>query len=130
MNSIRGNRVYYLSASEVVQINDEVTEGHAAIRDLHLLDSALLRPAIVVFGQPQFPTVTEKAAALMESLAYHHLFYDGNKRTAILSLPSPKERRRSKTSPCGSARTRNRRDQPGSGIPNGIFFRPRSTSQG
>jgi death on curing protein len=78
--------VYYLSASEVVQINDEVTEGHAAIRDLHLLDSALLRPAIVVFGQPQFPTVTEKAAALMESLAYHHLFYDGNKRTAIRAV--------------------------------------------
>lgn len=76
----------YLSASEVVKINDEVTDGHAAIRDLHLLDSALLRPAIVLFGHPQFPTVVDKAAALMHSLAYHHLFYDGNKRTAVRAV--------------------------------------------
>ena len=76
----------YLSASEVVKINDEVTDGHAAIRDLHLLDSALLRPAIVLFGHPQFPTMIDKAAALMHSLAYHHLFFDGNKRTAIRAV--------------------------------------------
>ncbi len=78
--------MHYLSASEIVKINDEITDGHAAIRDLHLLDSALLRPAIVVFGQPQFPTIVDKAAALMHSLAYHHLFYDGNKRTAIRAV--------------------------------------------
>jgi death-on-curing family protein len=28
----------------------------------------------------------DKAAALMESLAYHHLFFDGNKRTAIRAV--------------------------------------------
>lgn len=78
--------MHYLSASEIVKINDEITDGHAAIRDLHLLDSALLRPAIVIFGQPQFPTIVDKAAALMHSLAYHHLFYDGNKRTAIRAV--------------------------------------------
>jgi len=76
---------HYINASELVEINEEVTDGHAAIRDLHLLDSAVLRPSIVLFGQPQFPTVLDKAAALMHSLAYHHLFYDGNKRTAVVA---------------------------------------------
>lgn len=75
--------IYYLSASEVVEINDRVTDGNAAIRDLHLLDSALLRPALVLFGEAQFPDLIDKAAALLESFAYHHLFYDGNKRTAV-----------------------------------------------
>ncbi len=75
----------YINASELVEINEEVTDGHAAIRDLHLLNSAVLRPSIVLFGQPQFPTVLDKAAALMHSLAYHHLFYDGNKRTAVVA---------------------------------------------
>jgi death-on-curing protein len=79
-------KIHYLSASEVVQINDDILEGDAMIRDLHLLDSALLRPALVLFGEPQFPSVMDKAAALMHSLAYHHLFYDGNKRTAVRAV--------------------------------------------
>ena len=29
-----------------------------------------------------FPTLLDKAAALLHSLAAHHLFFDGNKRTA------------------------------------------------
>jgi death-on-curing protein len=34
------------------------------------------------FGETAYPTLFDKAAALMHSLAAHHLFYDGNKRTA------------------------------------------------
>jgi death on curing protein len=34
------------------------------------------------FGQEAYPTLLEKAAALMHSLAAHHLFFDGNKRAA------------------------------------------------
>lgn len=69
-----------------MNINHQVTEGETGIRDLHLLESAVQRPALVVFGEAQFPSVASKAAALMHSLAYHHLFFDGNKRTAIAAV--------------------------------------------
>ncbi|MDX1990897.1 MAG: type II toxin-antitoxin system death-on-curing family toxin [bacterium] len=77
---------YYLGLQDIININNEVTGGQPHIRDVHLLYSALRRPAMVLFGQPQFPTLYDKAAALMESLAYHHLFGDGNKRTAVQAV--------------------------------------------
>lgn len=56
------------------------------IRDVYLLGSALRRPMIELFGEEQFPTLIDKAAAYLESLAYHHLFVDGNKRTAVQAV--------------------------------------------
>ncbi|MBL8132035.1 MAG: type II toxin-antitoxin system death-on-curing family toxin [Anaerolineae bacterium] len=77
--------IHTLSASDLYNLNDAVTEGHTFVRDLHLLNSAARRPNQVVFGEVQYPTLVEKAAALLHSLAYHHLFADGNKRTAALA---------------------------------------------
>jgi death-on-curing protein len=78
--------IYYLSASDLYNLNDEVTGGHTHVRDIHLLHSAAKRPTLTVFGEEQFPTITDKAAALLHSLAYHHLFADGNKRTALRAV--------------------------------------------
>lgn len=75
-----------ITARDLININDAVTGGHPHIRDIHLLNSAVKRPYIVVFGQPQFPSLVDKAAALLHSLAYHHLFGDGNKRTAVRAV--------------------------------------------
>jgi death-on-curing protein len=75
-----------LTASDLYNLNDEVTAGHTFVRDLHLLDSAAKRPMLVVFGVEQFPTLLDKAASLLHSLAYHHLFADGNKRTALRAV--------------------------------------------
>jgi death on curing protein len=75
--------VHYLTVSDLYNINFTVTGGDTFVRDIHLLESAAKRPSLVLFGQPQFPTIIDKAAALMHSLAYHHLFVDGNKRTAV-----------------------------------------------
>ena len=47
-----------------------------------LLRAAAARPMLGAFGQAAYPTLIDKAAALLHSLAAHHLFYDGNKRTA------------------------------------------------
>jgi death-on-curing protein len=52
------------------------------VRDRHLLRSAAKRPMLHYFGEDAYPTLLDKAAALLHSLAAHHLFYDGNKRTA------------------------------------------------
>jgi death on curing protein len=76
----------YLTVNDLYNINEQVTERLPYVRDRHLLRSAAQRPTMSLFGQPQFPTVYDKAAALLHSLAYHHLFADGNKRTAARAL--------------------------------------------
>lgn len=86
MPSKAANPVRYLSASDIYNINDTITEGHTFVRDINLLNSAARRPSLSLFGEAQFPTLVDKAAALLESLAYHHLFADGNKRTAAHAL--------------------------------------------
>ena len=83
MNSKHDKPVVYLGVDDLYNINFTITGGDTFVRDLHLLQSAVKRPAMVVFGQEQFPTLLDKAAALMHSLAAHHLFADGNKRTAM-----------------------------------------------
>jgi death-on-curing protein len=85
--SLNANKpIRYLSASDIYQINDEVTDGNTLVRDLHLLNSAALRPTITVFGEEQFPTLTDKAASLLHALTYHHVFVDGNKRTGLRAV--------------------------------------------
>ena len=74
--------IRYLTAAEVYSINEEVVEERPFVRDRHLLRSALIRPRTKVFGEEAYPSLFDKAAALLHSLAYHHLFGDGNKRTA------------------------------------------------
>jgi death-on-curing protein len=86
MNSQNDKPIRYLSVEDLYNINFTVTEGDTFVRDIHLLESAVNRPKLVLFGQPQFPTLLDKAAALMHSLAYHHLFADGNKRTAVFAV--------------------------------------------
>lgn len=86
MNSTSDKPVRYLTVSELYNINHEITDGDTFVRDVHLLESAAKRPSLVIFGEAQFPTLVDKAAALMHSLAYHHLFADGNKRTAVVAV--------------------------------------------
>ena len=50
------------------------------------LEAAVLRPEASVFGEDAYPTLAEKAAALMESLAIGHPFIDGNKRIAFAAM--------------------------------------------
>jgi death on curing protein len=71
-----------LSANDLYNINEDVTGYAPFVRDHNLLRSAVRRPFLILFGEEQFPTLLDKAAALLHSLAYHHLFADGNKRTA------------------------------------------------
>ena len=52
------------------------------VRDPGLLASAAARPVTSVFGTDAYPTLVDKAAALMHSLARNHPLIDGNKRLA------------------------------------------------
>ncbi|MCU0512853.1 MAG: type II toxin-antitoxin system death-on-curing family toxin [Anaerolineae bacterium] len=78
--------VYYLTVNDLFLINETVTGELPYVRERHSLHYAVRRPTLWLFGQEQFPTIIDKAAALMDSLAHHHLFVDGNKRTALRAV--------------------------------------------
>lgn len=86
MNSPDDKPIRYLTASDLYNLNDTITDGHTFVRDVNLLNYAIRRPKLELFGEVQFPTLVDKAAALLHSVAYHHLFADGNKRTAIRAV--------------------------------------------
>jgi death on curing protein len=56
------------------------TIGTTAVRDVGLLDAAAHRPQATAFGEDAYPTVHEKAAALLEAVVRNHALVDGNKR--------------------------------------------------
>ena len=70
----------YLELEDLL-IAAELFLGHAPeVREYGLLESALARPRAVVFGQDAYPTLDDKAAALLLSLVLNHALVDGNKR--------------------------------------------------
>ena len=71
----------YLTLDDLLEIAEGVIAG-VAVRDLGLLASAAARPQMSVFGADAYPTLAEKAAALMHSIARNHALVDGNKRLA------------------------------------------------
>ncbi|HDR8481118.1 type II toxin-antitoxin system death-on-curing family toxin [Bacillus cereus] len=80
--------VFYLSEEEALIINTTLINMYSpgefmGIKDKALLDSALNRPKQTVLQQDAYPTLFHKAAALFESLAQNHAFYNANKRTAF-----------------------------------------------
>ncbi len=52
------------------------------VGDEGLLQAAIARPQAAALGNDAYPTVWDKAGALLHSLAAHHPFVDGNKRSA------------------------------------------------
>lgn len=60
----------------------EETGGDFGIRDEGLLRAALARPHTSFGGNDLYPTLFEKAAALLESIVRNHPLMDGNKRVA------------------------------------------------
>ena len=55
------------------------------VRDIGLLESALHRPQASAFGVDAYPTLAQKAAAMMHSIAQNQALVDGNKRLALLA---------------------------------------------
>lgn len=86
LDDLHPRHVQYLSASDVYNINMDVTQGDTLVRDHNSLHYAMRRPTLVLFGEPQFPTLVDKAAAYLHSIAHHHVFIDGNKRTAVRAV--------------------------------------------
>jgi death on curing protein len=71
----------WVTTDHVQDINKHFV-GADMLRDFGLLESAILRPQSTAFGADAYPSLHEKAGALLHSLARNHPFVDGNKRTA------------------------------------------------
>ncbi len=73
----------YLTLAELLNVAERTLGSEAAVRDHGLLQSALARPQASAFADDAYPSLEEKAAALLHSLARNHALVDGNKRLAL-----------------------------------------------
>ena len=73
--------VLYPTLAETLELHTRLIErfgGKGGIRDMGLLESALMRPQT-----GYYKTLSLEAAALLQSLSQNHAFIDGNKRVAF-----------------------------------------------
>jgi death on curing protein len=75
--------VIFLELEDLLHVARRTLGGEPVIRDHGLLESALARPKASAFGADAYPTLEEKAGALLHSLARNHALVDGNKRLAL-----------------------------------------------
>ncbi len=73
----------FLDAADLLHIAERAIGTPPELRDPGLLASAAARVQASAFGEDAYPTLHEKAAALMHSLARNHPLIDGNKRLAL-----------------------------------------------
>ena len=73
----------YLSLDDLLQLANAVVGDDVKVRDAGLLGAAAARPETSAFGVAAYPTLAEKAAALLHSIARNHALIDGNKRLAL-----------------------------------------------
>ncbi|MEK6683438.1 MAG: Fic family protein [Nitrospirota bacterium] len=67
--------IRYSSLDDLLEIHGRVLEetgGAEGVRDIGLLDSAIARPQAAFGGLDLYPTIPEKAAALIHSLIKNH----------------------------------------------------------
>ena len=74
----------YLTLEDLLTLVDDLAVG--PVRDLGLLESAAHRPTTTLWGREAYPTLDEKAAALLQSLVGNHALVDGNKRIGWLAV--------------------------------------------
>ncbi|MGI8535756.1 MAG: type II toxin-antitoxin system death-on-curing family toxin [Mycobacteriales bacterium] len=72
----------YLDVEALLLLADLAVGGQAQVRDVGLLASAAARPQAGFGDYEAYPTLVEKAAALLHSLVGNHALIDGNKRLA------------------------------------------------
>jgi death on curing protein len=75
--------VEYLDLEDLLRLTERLAAG--PVRDVGLLDASAARSRSSAFGADAYPSLAEKAAALLHSLARNHALVDGNKRLALLA---------------------------------------------
>lgn len=81
----------YLTEKEIITLNVYVIEKYSpkepiGVKEPTALNMLVNAPKQYVFGHEQYPTIELKAANLVRNLVKKHVFYNGNKRTALMTL--------------------------------------------
>lgn len=76
----------YLDVEDLLYVVERAIGAPAEIRDVGLLESAAARPRASAFGKDAYPSVHEKAAALLHSIVRNHALVDGNKRLGLAAV--------------------------------------------
>lgn len=76
----------HLTTEEALHIARRTLGEGFLLRDVGLLEAAVARPATSVGGADAYPTIVEKAAALVHSAVRNHALVDGNKRVGLMLL--------------------------------------------
>lgn len=79
----------WLTLEQLIELHSDISRhanGLAGVRDINLLDSALLSPMQSFGGVELYPTITEKIVRLCVGLTQNHPFIDGNKRIGVHSM--------------------------------------------
>lgn len=71
----------YPTADEVLIVAEYACGFRPLVSDPGLFESSMMRPAATVFGSDAYPTIWDKAAALLHSFVTTQSLADGNKRT-------------------------------------------------
>ena len=75
--------VEYLTLEDILGLVRRL--GAGPVRDVGLLDAAVVRPRSSAFGEDAYPTLQLKASALLHSIVSNHALVDGNKRLGWLA---------------------------------------------
>lgn len=76
----------YPTLEEILILHDYQIKrfgGKYGVRDIRMLESAIQRPQATFDGKDLYPTLFQKASAVVHSIIKNHPFVDGNKRTGI-----------------------------------------------
>jgi death-on-curing protein len=76
----------YLDLDDLLAAADAAVGSRADVRDVGLLQAAVARPQATAFGEEAYPTLEEKAAALLQSIVAGHPLVDGNKRLGWIAI--------------------------------------------
>jgi death on curing protein len=95
VSGAKARAIWYPSAEDVLRLHEELVVLFAGednpifppgVKDLKLLESACNRPKTSLGDTEKYPTIEQKAAALLHSLVKNHPFHNGNKRTALMTV--------------------------------------------
>jgi prophage maintenance system killer protein len=76
--------IFYYLVEEFAQTEDPIEP--VGIRDENLLESAVFRQDVSLGSVLKYDTPISNAATLAYGICNDHLFYNGNKRTALISI--------------------------------------------
>lgn len=72
----------YLTGSEILAAGSRACKFQVVVGENAQFEANVLRPSSTAFGTDAFPTLWDKAAAILHSFATTQTLLDGNKRTA------------------------------------------------